>query len=56
MRSPNQGRIASLTSSELTATAKYLDGAPKLACSAAIKQSSNLMAITITTRPGPDAS
>jgi hypothetical protein len=45
MRNLSRGRIAALTGAELTATAKYLDGDPELACSAAIKQSSNLMAL-----------
>jgi hypothetical protein len=45
MRYLSQGPIAALTGAELTATAKYLDGDPQLACSAAIKQSQNLMAM-----------
>jgi hypothetical protein len=45
MRNLSEGPIAALTGAELTATTKYLDGAPELACSAAIKQSSNLMAM-----------
>jgi hypothetical protein len=45
MRNLSRGPIAALTNAELTATAKYLDGDPELACSAAIKQSRNLMAL-----------
>jgi hypothetical protein len=45
MRYLDQGPIAALTGAELTATTKYLDGDPQLACSAAIKQSQNLMAM-----------
>ncbi len=45
MRNLSRGPIAGLTGAELTATAKYLEGDPELACSAAIKQSNNLMAL-----------
>jgi hypothetical protein len=45
MRYLSQGPIAAQTGAELTATTKYLDGDPQLACSAAIKQSQNLMAM-----------
>jgi hypothetical protein len=45
MRYLDREPVAALTSAELTATAKYLDGDPQLACSAAIKQSKNLMAM-----------
>jgi hypothetical protein len=45
MRNLSQGPIVALTGAELTATTKYLDGAPELACSAAMKESSNLMAM-----------
>lgn len=45
MRNLSRGPVAVLTSSELTATAKYLDGDPELACSAAIKELRNLMAL-----------
>ena len=45
MRHLSQGPVAALTGAELTATAQYLDGDPELACSAAIKQSRNLMAM-----------
>jgi hypothetical protein len=41
----SQGPVAALTGAELTATARYLNGDPELACSAAIKQSQNLMAM-----------
>ena len=45
MRNLSQGPIAALTGAELSATTKYLDGDPELACSAAVKESRNLMAM-----------
>jgi len=45
MRNLSQGPIAALTGAELTASTKYLDGDPELACGAAIKRSRNLMAM-----------
>jgi hypothetical protein len=44
-RNLDQGPIVALTGAERSATAKYLDGDPELACSAAIKQSTNLLAM-----------
>ena len=45
MRNLSQRPIAALTGAELTASTKYLDGDPELACGAAIKKSRNLMAM-----------
>jgi hypothetical protein len=46
MRRLGRGPVTALTPAEETARAKYLDGAPELICSGAIKESINLMAMS----------
>jgi hypothetical protein len=46
MRRLGRGPVTAMTPAEETARAKYLDGAPELVCSGAIKESINLMALS----------